>query len=86
MRDDVQMLSHNLKAEMSTYIDQSMKQWEFEYRRDHSDAMKRFNDVLAMSKHILPKSTFNVSEIKLKIHTLNAISLLLYLANLAEAE
>ena len=67
------MLSHNLKAEMSTYIDQSMKQWEFEYRRDHGDAMKRFNDVLAMSKHILPKSTFNVSEIKLKINTLNAI-------------
>ena len=46
---------------MATYIDQSMKQWEFEYRKDHTDTMRRFEKVLALAKHITPKQIFNVS-------------------------
>ena len=61
LRDDVLMLTSNLKAEMAMYVDMAQKQWEFEYRKDHSEAMDRFENVLHMTKNITPRIEFNVS-------------------------
>ena len=61
LRDDVHMLTNNLKGELRTYFDMSMRQWEFEYRKDHQAAMEKFDRVIALANHITPKREFNVS-------------------------
>ena len=43
---------------MATYIDTSMKTWEFEYRQEHRELNKKYDEILELARQILPRGRF----------------------------
>ena len=58
---------HSFKSELVTYVDQAMRHWEFEYRKGHHENLQKYDDMLALTKNILPKNVFRVSWTALNI-------------------
>ena len=45
MRDELNTHLVQFKSETATYIDNAMKQWEFEYRKGHDDLLKKYEEI-----------------------------------------
>ena len=58
MRDEMNTLLVQFKSETATYIDNAMKQWEFEYRKGHEDILKKYEEIRLHAKEILPRGQF----------------------------
>lgn len=43
---------------MATYIDTSMKTWEFEYRQEHRELKNKYDEILELARQILPRGRF----------------------------
>ena len=54
-RDEMSTLLGQFKSETATYVDNAMRQWEFEYRKGHDDLLKKYEEVKILAREILPK-------------------------------
>ena len=44
LRDEINALLHSFRSEVTLMIDTQIKQWDFEYRKDHLDLKRKFEE------------------------------------------
>lgn len=64
LKDEVDALLVQYKSETAAYIDNAMKQWEYEYRKGHEEMVKKYDEVRGYAREILPKGRFKQYEHK----------------------